>query len=213
MRNGRRETNRRAGFTSMELVVALIVAMILATVGAAGYYVYQREAPVAYAAKRLSYAAATARSYAIVNNAPYALQIQAQYNGNMVQNYWIDELDDTASQVVSRMVTNQQPMGQKVYLVGAAYGGVESSYTDSLTVKFFPDGSSDDVNLTLRQGDAGSQLFYGVRIYGPTGMSRVMSNVDAPSQTLALTSGTQAAAFAAPAAAAKTMLGRRASSR
>lgn len=200
----------------MELVVALIVAMILATVGAAGFYVYQREAPVAYAAKRLSQAAATARSYAVVNNAPYALQIRVQYNGLPIQNYWIDELDDTASAVVSRMVSGQQPIGDKVFLVAAAYGANVTTSTETVTVKFFPDGSSDDVRLTLRQGDQGSNLFYGLRIYGPTGMCRVMSDVSAPTQTLALTSGTQAVAFAPPPAAAnltaaKSTAGRRAS--
>jgi hypothetical protein len=35
-------------------------------------------------------------------------------------------------------------------------------------------------------GDAGSTLYYVIKVYGPTGTSRVLSDVGAPTQTLML---------------------------
>ena len=64
--------------------------------------------------------------------------------------------------------------------MGISYGvtPLTTSTQTGLPIRFFPDGSCDDVRVTLRLGDASSTVFYAVRVYGPTGQSRVLSNVD-----------------------------------
>ena len=159
----------------MEMVVTMLIIMVLSTISVAGYNVYQRESPVKFAADRLlSGAMSAARGYAVANNAVYTVKIDPTY-----QTYWIDESDDLGGTVVPK-VTSPASIGERVALVGISYGvtPLTTSTQTGLPIRFFPDGSCDDVRVTLRLGDASSTVFYAVRVYGPTGQSRVLSNVD-----------------------------------
>lgn len=157
----------------MEMVVTMLIIMILSTISVAGYNVYQRESPVRFAADRLSHAMAAARAYAVANNAVYTVKIDPNY-----QTYWIDESDDLGGTVVPK-VTSPVPIGERVTLVGVNFGvtPLTTSTQTGLPIRFFPDGSCDDARLTLRQGDAASGIYYAVRVYGPTGLSLIQSNV------------------------------------
>lgn len=171
--------SREWGFTSAELLIVITIGTILAVIAGAGYRLYERESPVKYAAQRLNRAAATARSYAVTNNDYYALIIDTKF-----QNFWIDIVDKDGVTIDNGWkVTAPESLGDKVSLV-AWNGTIDGRVPEERRVVFQPDGSSGNAKLWLKMGDSASKVYYAVRIYGPTGQSRVMSDVEEPTQTL-----------------------------
>lgn len=166
-------TRRRRAFTMVEVMAAITVSLILSVVAVASYRLYQHEMPVKYAGQRLSHAFAMARSYAVANNGYYALKIDRAH-----QNFWLDATDETGVVVAVPKVASPELFDEKVAIDGIQFGAnAGSEPTDEVVpILFRPDGSSDDVHLYLRTaGSAGQGAdLCTVRLYGPTGMSRVI---------------------------------------
>jgi hypothetical protein len=49
-----------------------------------------------------------------------------------------------------------------------------------IPVRFAPDGSCNDARITIQTGSAPAPISYDVRVYGPTGISRVIANGATP---------------------------------
>lgn len=162
---------RRRAFTSVELMGAVVLSMILSVVAITSYRLYERELPVKYAARRLSHAMATARTMAVANSSIYTVQIDRAYH-----NFWIDETDEFGQPTVAKVVSPES-LDPKVQIDGVQFGSTDSSlYNNVTSVRFFSDGSSDDVSVTLKMLADNAQdpkNIFTVRLYGPTGQSKV----------------------------------------
>lgn len=184
MGNKSQTTRRSRGFTMLEFTITVLIGLILAVISGAAYFIYQRDLPVKYAAGRLNQCLSTARAYAIANNSIYTVQLDPHY-----LNYWIDETDDLG-QVTVPKVTTPEKLGDKVDLAAVMMDGVAvPTNLNTISIRFFADGSCDDTSLTLATGQGAQALYYTVRIYGPSGLGRVFH-----STTTTTTSGTLAAA-------------------
>lgn len=160
-----RQLRHRRAFTTVEILATLTVGLILSVVAMAGFQLYERESPVRYTAKSLTQALATARTYAISGNAVYTVQIDRQHG-----NYWIDETNDVGTVVVPKVVP-PQPFNEKVSVESIRFAVGDPVSQQVVPIRFFADGSSDDVRINLVQGGGGQTARCQVRLYGPTGQS------------------------------------------
>lgn len=155
----------------MELFAALVVSLILTLVAIAGYRVYQRQMPVKYTAQRLVHSFSAARAFAIAHNDIFCVQYDP-----VRRNFWIDQTDETGLPVVAKVV-RPEVIDEKVAVDGLQFAqGPQVQSGPAIPIRFFPDGSSDDVRIYLRMkadDPATSESIYTVRLYGPTGQSRL----------------------------------------
>ncbi len=164
---------RKFGFSALELTAVVLVMLILSMIAAAGVQMIGRQDPVSHSARRLVHAFGTARSYAIAHNSTYTVQIDMDH-----YNFWIDETTQNAA-VLTAKVIRPQPLDRKMVFDQVLRGAMSTSVEGLHTVRFFPDGSSDDLSLMLRRADAdgtNERNISTVRIYGPTGQTRIFEN-------------------------------------
>jgi hypothetical protein len=164
-----RHRRRNRGFTALELLGAMVLSLILLTVGMAGFRLYERELPLSGAAGRLTHGLATARTMAIARNSTFTVVIDRRFN-----HYYIDETDRFGG-VLAPQVVAPESFGEQVI--------VESILPLNASVvraRFFPDGSSDELyihmKLANRVNSNDEADVTTVRLYGPTGQSRVFEN-------------------------------------
>lgn len=165
-----RKTYRRHGaFTSVEIMVAIVISMILSTIAIVGFRIYQRELPTQYAAQSLAHAMASARALAVSNNSVYTLQIDQTR-----QNFWIDETSELGMVLVPKVIS-PEALDEKVLINSIQFSDGEALAAGIIApIRFFADGHSDDVriNFTRTGGSANNKVFT-LRLYGPTGISQV----------------------------------------
>jgi hypothetical protein len=156
-------------FTSIELLGAIVLSLILASVGIAAFRLYDREQPLTSASGRLTHAFATARSLAISRNSTFTVVIDRRYN-----QYFIDETDRLGLVLVPKVV-GPESLGDLVTVEQILPGDQEV-----VRARFFADGSGDDLYIHLKLAGRATSSDPGdvttVRLYGPTGMSRVFEN-------------------------------------
>ena len=161
-------------FTTIEFIGAVVVMLVLAVIGLAGFRIYEREMPVKHVAKSLNHAFSSARTFAIAQNAVYSVQINLNFN-----NFWIDETNELGQTLLAKVV-RPEPIGDQVEIDSIFFGSTRINNTQSsIPVRFLPDGSSDDVTVYLRLAAADSTNpanIYTIRLYGPTGLSRIFEN-------------------------------------
>lgn len=164
----------RLGFTTVEFIGVMVISLILGTIAMAGFRLYQKELPVKYAARRIVHAFATARAFAIAHNSVYTVQIDRVH-----RNFWIDETDQVGRPTAPK-VTRPEPIDERIEIEAIQFTQTAPvALTDVASVRFFPDGSSDDLRIfmKLELADAlDDNNIYSVRLYGPTGQSRVFEN-------------------------------------
>ncbi|MEN6625843.1 MAG: GspH/FimT family protein [Candidatus Sumerlaeia bacterium] len=159
----------RRGFSALELTAAILIILILSITGMAGVRFIGIHDRTEQSARRLTHAFSTARSMAIANNSTYTVRIDMAH-----RNYWIDETT-VGLQTIAAKVVRPELLEQGVVIDTFLYGTTVNT-DPARVVRFFADGSSDDVtimmcNETDDRGDASN--FYTVRVYGPTGQCRV----------------------------------------
>jgi Tfp pilus assembly protein FimT len=173
MSNGIRARRPAAprGFSSVEFIGAVVISMVLSVIAVAGYRIYQRDLPLREGARRLAHTFSTARAFAISNNSVYTVQIDRQYH-----NFWIDETNAVGVPILPK-VTRPEPLDDRVRINDILFGANSAVGVASLTpVRFFSDGSSDDVRVFMNLADVqttDSASICTVRLYGPTGQSRI----------------------------------------
>jgi Tfp pilus assembly protein FimT len=165
------ESRRARAFTTIELLGAVSISVILSIVALSGYRVFHRTMPLDQTASRLSHACSTARAYAINKNSTYSVKIDLTY-----LNFWIDETDENGNPIVSKVI-RPEPIHDHVEVIEIRYGNVPvGPNATALPIRFFSDGSSDDVRifLKLKSTDINrNENFHTLRIYGPTGHSKI----------------------------------------
>ena len=164
---------RGRGFSSIEFFAAAVIGMILTVVAVAGYRVYQRQMPVKFTAQRLVHGFSAARAFAVAHNSYFTLQLDLGH-----RTFWIDQVDATGAPVAPKVV-NPEMLDEKVAVEGVQFGQNPPPPNIIVPIRFFPDGSSDDVHIFLRMkadNAAADANIFTVRLYGPTGMSRLFEN-------------------------------------
>ena len=147
---------------------AIVLSMILTVVAFAGYRVYEREMPTKFMARRLTSTFSMARASAIAHNSTFTVKIDRKH-----ENFWLDETTAGGAILVPK-VTSPEQFDEKVEIKSIIFGQNSATTAEVTHIHFYADGSSDDVNLALiLKGQSGANT-YTVRLYGPTGLSRVI---------------------------------------
>ena len=177
----------RAGraVTLVELLVVLTIGTIL-LLGASGLYFDSRKAgDLSGDIMKIQKVLATARSYAI--NSPDR-HYQATFWIER-SSFWIDEIQpsqpaDTATTVLRAKIVTPESLSEQVVLADVR-GGVVNTLSDgtkAVQVRFFSDGTSDDGALYVvrREAAATGNHYQKIRIYGPTGRTRLFADQPQP---------------------------------
>ena len=160
---------------------ALTLSVILSIFAVAGYRVYERDLPAKSAAHRIAHTYSMARSMAIARNGTFTVKFDRKQD-----NWWIDETTAAGDLLFAR-VDSTEKLGEKVRITNIQFGLPQEDgedifidnpvVGDQVAVRFFPDGSSDQVSVYLkpveRLDENNPADTYTVRLYGPTGQSRV----------------------------------------
>lgn len=174
MKSTFRVTKNAAAFTTVEFMGVMVIAMVLSVIAFAGFHIYKKEMPVKGDAERINYAFANARAQAIANNGYYSVNFDIANH-----NFWLDETDSAGNTTVHK-VTSPEKLNDKVVIDDVLFGLNPAPVQDGIiSVLFSPDGSSDDASFYLRLSSADPQVaanIVTVRLYGPTGLSKVFEN-------------------------------------
>lgn len=176
----RRHHNRRA-YSAVELITAIAIGLIVATLGFSGLRIFHNEAPVKSVSQRFSHALSTARSFAVARNAFFSVVLDIDR-----RSFWINQINDPASDpndptFISRYrpkVVTPEFVDKRVTIEGVQFvfnGPLLSAGIQE--VIFAPDGSSNfDARFTFydtERGAADPGNIYTVRLYGPTGHNKI----------------------------------------
>lgn len=176
---GDRSPVRRGGFTTIELITAMVIGLIVSIIGFSGTRIFQRKLPVKSTAMRLSHALSTARSFAVAQNAYYQLTLDLDH-----ENFWIDEISDPLlgqvppANILTPKAVSPERIDENVRIEGVTATGVGVLQTTGLAYFIFrPDGSADlDGRIYLlrtRDNAADPGNIFTVRLYAPTGQNAV----------------------------------------
>lgn len=166
----------RRGFSTLEMVTALAIGMVLTVVGLAGLRLFQSERRVESAADRFSGALSAARTLAVSQNGFYRVALDLDNS-----NFWIDEIDDpdvNPGVSLTPKVVHPEAVGDLVEVEGVLYQGAGSIVsTGTQEFVFSPDGSADNdavITFILTGLDPNDEEnLFSVRLYGPTGQNKV----------------------------------------
>jgi len=165
------KSGRRSAFTTIEMLGGLSISVILTVIALSGYRVFHRNMPLDQTAGQLSHVCSTARAYAISHNSTYTVKIDLTH-----RNFWIDATDENGNPIVSQVI-HPESIHDHVEINEIRFGNTPiSSNTSILPIRFFPDGSADDVRIFLKlwsQDTNHNEAYYTLRIYGPTGHSKI----------------------------------------
>jgi len=168
--------NRR-GFQTLELISAVAIALVVMAIGFSGFRIYNSEMPVGSVSRELTHVLGTARSMSISRNNFHAFRIDLTEG-----NFWVDEIPDPNDPSAlpipgGAKVLESQGVDSRVRVEGVRFGTGLTQMAGIQTLVFNPDGSADaDCRIYLYEAgeDPGpDQNVYTVRVYGPTGLSKV----------------------------------------
>jgi Tfp pilus assembly protein FimT len=164
-------THRRRAVTVTELMVVILILCILGGGATLSYLRYYQKSLVLTQASKVQKTAGLARSRAIERGKPCQMAVWVAQ-----PSLWVDDLE-TNGAVLHRKIVTPEPIHDLVQLVSV--DKVTSPTADGMaTIRFNPDGSSEDAWIYLKRAEAPDKdgEYCTVRIYGPTGFSKVFEN-------------------------------------
>jgi Tfp pilus assembly protein FimT len=183
---GRRRARTPVGFSVIELLGAVVLCMIVATMAFAASRVFERPLALSSAAGRLAGAMATARTMAVSQadaNVGYAVVIDRATSGTQTlesrPRFWIDKFDVNNGKTTAAKVVAPETFGEKAWL-DAIYVNGSINNNGVVHLRFWDTGIGDDayVHLKLKAdvNDASTSTVTTVRLYGATGQPRVFEH-------------------------------------
>jgi Tfp pilus assembly protein FimT len=183
---GRRRARTPVGFSVIELLGALLLSAIVATMALAATGIFERQMPLSSAAQRLAGAMATARAMAISQadaNVGYAVVIDRLTSGTQttaaLPQFWIDKIDATTGATKTPKVVAPETFGEKTWLDAIYVNGAKNN-SGAIRLRFLDTGVGDDACVYLKLkadvNDASVGKVTTVRLYGATGQSRVFEH-------------------------------------
>jgi len=166
----------RIAFTTTELLVVLAVMSILSTVSLTVYVNSQKGTSVRQETRKWQRLFGLARSWAVSRAGYYQV---TYWSGQ--PSYWIDETDAAGTIIRSKIVT-PEPVEELVE-VSDVTGGIPDPLTNTISFRFFPDGTSDDalIHFIFRTANhTDPTRYFALKLYGPTGRAEVFENQRSP---------------------------------
>lgn len=171
-------TRHRHGVTLLELLAVLLILVIFAGFFVGGFVRQRQVALLRSESQQIQALIGLARSRAITESVPQQLVFWPDQPA-----YWIDRLSPDGLSIEQSQVTTPQPVNRLLRLdmdVETVYGSPATNPEGNLVTIFFrPDGSSDSATFWMRRRAADPTdptEYYSIRLYGPTGRSRVFPN-------------------------------------
>jgi prepilin-type N-terminal cleavage/methylation domain-containing protein len=185
------ELNKR-GFTLIEVMVVVLIAMILSVLAVGSYSAMKQRRNLRTAAESFNSALVTARSYAVSRNEWHRVVVQFRDPTTLTESpsYWIDEIppgsnatpNPTVPEAAARpKVTTPQNLPTGVHFLDASIGGTTftATATNFVIIRFFPNGSSDEFDIRMYEDSvAGNRPtpIQTVKLYGATPKSRIFGD-------------------------------------
>lgn len=174
----------RRGATATELLVVLMLLGILGTMSFTVFTTERKHNDTDSAASKIAALFGAARAHAISSE---ELHYQVTF-WQTTPSYWIDEIEpsdprdfvNVPAVVRSKIVTPEKLNNQIV--ITNFIGGIRNPVLNTVSFRFFPDGTSDEgtVFLLRREADPLGSNYFKVKLYGPTAKAGVFENVANP---------------------------------
>jgi Tfp pilus assembly protein FimT len=179
LRTGPKQFRVRRAFTTIELILAIVIGLIVSVLGFSGFRVFSQELPVKSATRRMNHVFATARSFAIARNGYFQVTLDLDR-----KNFWIDEINNPTIDPPSILTRNQkivspEKIDDRVAIEGVRYVflAVAPFTTGIQHFIFRPDGSANlDARITFHEvakDPAIDSNIHTLRLYGGTGLTKV----------------------------------------
>ncbi len=178
--NSRRMQWSRVGYTAVEMIAAIAIAMVVSVIGMSGYRIFTKEQVVESVAIRLSHVLSSARSYAIARNGFFRVTLDLDN-----RNFWIDEIADPTDPVATpipggaKLVT-PEAIDHRVLVDGVQYPTGPPATTGLQFFIFGPDGSANnDARIFLYElgkDPVPDDNIYTVKLYATTGTPKVLAH-------------------------------------
>ncbi|MCX7011087.1 MAG: GspH/FimT family pseudopilin, partial [Candidatus Sumerlaeota bacterium] len=156
------------GFSMIELIVVVTVAMLLTAIGLASYAGLRSNREQQAAVQRVVATLSAARQTAIATNGRYQVYFLLP-----TKEFWVDELDASGN-VARRQITNPGSLPEFMSFESVTVEGVAPT-PGAAEIRFWPDGHSDSATLYLVRtppDPAASANVATIKIFGPTGMTQ-----------------------------------------
>lgn len=183
---------RHTGFSLLELVSVLAVALVLTLVAVNSYSAMKQRRSLRSGAEMVRDAFTNARSLAVSRNAWHrvVLQLRDPNTSEEKMGFWIDEIDpgtstnpnpatlDTATRA---LVVPWQSLPEGVEFIDSNVRGTTitvASANPYMVVRFMPNGSSDDANIRLTepsQALPGGALVSEIHLFSSTGKASIVA--------------------------------------
>ena len=174
----------RRGVTATELLVVMMLLGILGVLSISLFTPSRKHTNIHGEALKINKIFSLARSYAVSSDEKY---YQATF---WLDNpsYWVDEIEasdptdfKTVPKVLKRQITTPEKVFEQVRIAQFA-GGVHDPELNTMSYRFFPDGTSDEGSVFLLrvEADPSGSSYHKVKLYGPTSRSEVFEDVTFP---------------------------------
>jgi len=183
----------KRGFSLLELVVVVIIAALVTLAVVGSYASMKQRRSLKTAMESLNSALVTARSYAVSHNAWHRLVFQFRPATGQPDEflYWIDEIAPASNTTINPQalepavkakLTTPERFPASVSVLDATINGVTVVPANSnyMVIRFFPDGSSDDVTIRLLEdstvGQRGNAIGT-IRLFGATAKPKMIDGL------------------------------------
>ena len=169
---------KKCGMTLMELLTVVLILVVLSMLSLGAFSRQHQVSLLHNEALKVQSTLGLARSRAISQNVPYQFDF---WTTN--PSYWIDRLaSDGMSIEQSRETTPAQVNALVIMDVAVSPPNAfpATALVDIVSIRFQSDGSSEDAVIHLiREGADASDpsQYYSVKLYGPSGSSKIFPNV------------------------------------
>ncbi len=169
---------KKCGMTLMEMLTVVLILVVLSLLSLGAFSRQHQVSLLHNEALKVQATLGLARSRAISQNVPYQFDF---WTTN--PSFWIDRLaGDGLSIDQSRETTpgRVDPLVVIDVVVSPPNAFPATSLVDIVSIRFQPDGSSEDAVIHLIRAGADASdptQFYSVKLYGPSGNSRIFPNV------------------------------------
>ena len=184
--------NTHRGFSLLELMAVVVIAMIMTLVAVNSYSAMQQRRSLRSGAESVRDVLTNARSLAVSRNAWHRVvfQLRDPANSEVKFGFWIDEIDPGTSVNANPatldfaqrgLVTPWKGLPDSVQILDAQVKG--TTYTAStanpyLVVRFMPNGGSDQANIRLLEDSnvaPGGQITSEVRLFAATAKPKIVA--------------------------------------
>lgn len=183
--------NKDRGFSLLELMAVVLIAMILTVVAVNSYSAMKQRRSLRSGAESVRDVFYNARSLAVSRNAWHRVVVQLRDPDTNTEKvgFWIDEIDPgtsteanptTLDASVRSLVVPWQGLPEGVELVDASIKSTTYTVATAnpyLVIRFMPNGTSDSANVRLRESSQTppGPIVSEIRLYPATAKAKIVA--------------------------------------